>query len=82
VITLEEENKLFSNVISHAFCHEIPPKSFIAQEVRAVIKNLNPKKAPSYDLIIHQVLSEIGIKLITQLCNAVLKQVFFHPNKR
>jgi hypothetical protein len=40
------------------------------KEVRAVIKNLNPKEVPSYDLLINKILQkfpEMGIKYITQL---------------
>jgi len=48
--------------------------------MKAVIKYLNPKKAPGYDFITNQILQkllEMGIKNITQLCNAVLRQGFF-----
>jgi len=56
--------------------------SFTANEVPAAIRVLNPKKVPGYDLITNQVLqilSEKGIRFITQLCNAVLRQGFFPP---
>jgi len=59
---------------------DIPTKPFSVKKVRAIIKNLNLKKAPSYDLIINQILqklSEIGIKFIILLCNAVLRRDFF-----
>jgi len=55
-------------------------KSFTVKEVRAVIKNLNPKKALDYGLITNQILQklpEIRIKFITQLCNTVLRYGFF-----
>jgi len=47
-----------------------PTKPFSINEVEAVIKDLNPKKAPGYDLITNQILqklSKMGIKYITQL---------------
>jgi hypothetical protein len=51
--------------------------------VRAIIKNLNPKEMPSYDLLINKILqklSEMGIKYITQLCNgSSLRRGFFSP---
>jgi len=50
--------------------------------MRAVIKNLNPKKASDYDLITNQILQmlpEIEIKFVTQFYNAVLRQGFFSP---
>jgi len=59
-----------------------PAMFFTVNEVRAAIRVLNPKKAPGYNLITNQVLqklSEKGIRFITQLCNAVLRQGFFSP---
>jgi len=53
---------------------------FTVNEVKAVLKHLNPKKAPSYDLITNKVmqnLPEMVRKYIIQLCNAVLKRGFF-----
>jgi len=41
---------------------------------------LNSKKAPDYDLIINQILQKLpekGIKFISHLYNAVLRQGFF-----
>jgi hypothetical protein len=46
-IILEEENKLLSDAITAT----ILDKSFIVKEMRVVIKNLNSKKAPSYDQV-------------------------------
>jgi len=43
---------------------------------KKVIKNLNLKKAPIYDLISNQILQKLakmGIKFIAQLYNAVLR---------
>jgi hypothetical protein len=50
-IILEEENKLLSDDITFA-TPDTPTRLFIIKEVRTVIKNLNAKKAPDYDLII------------------------------
>jgi hypothetical protein len=63
-IALEEENKLLSdNTISAIL--DTPTKPFSIREVSAVIKNLNPKKMPNYDLITNQILQKLpekGIK--------------------
>jgi len=78
VITLEEKNKLFPDDITSIIL-DTTTRPF--KEVRAVIKNLNPKKAPVYDLITNQILqklSEMGIKYI-ELCNAILRRGFFPP---
>jgi len=59
---------------------DIPTTPFTVNKVKVVIKYLNPKKALSYDLLTNQILEklpEIGIKDITQLCNAVLRRGFF-----
>jgi len=58
---------------------------FTVNEIRAAIRVLNPKKAPGYDLIINQVLQRLpekSIRFITQFCNAVLRQGFFHLNEK
>jgi len=75
-----EENRLLSDNTIPA----TPQGPFFRREsrseVKAVIKYRNPKKAPSYDLITNQILqklSKMGIKYITQLCNAVLREGFF-----
>jgi hypothetical protein len=68
-------------------------KLFTVKKVGTVIKNLNPKKAPEYDVTtgrILQKLPEMGIKYIIQciyplsiviqsLCNTILKRDFFPP---
>jgi len=81
-IILEEENKLLSDDIISATLD--PYKALHYQRNESLIKNLNPKKASSYDLITNQVLQklpEMGIKFITQLCNVVLRWGFF-PNRK
>jgi len=60
----------------------VPAIPFTVNEVRAAIRMLNPKKTPGYDLITKQVLQKLpekGIRFITQLCNALLRQGFFPP---
>jgi len=60
----------------------VPVMPFAVNEVRAAIRVLNPKKTPGYDLITNQVLQKLtekGIRFITQLCNAVLRQGFIPP---
>jgi len=56
------------------------------KEVRAVIKNLIPKEVPSHDLLINKILQklpEMGIRYITQLCNAqIWEGASFHLNGR
>jgi len=70
-ITLEEEDRLLSDDITPDTL-DTSTRPFIINEVKAVIKYLNPKKALSYDLIISQsinqilqTLPEMGIKYIT-----------------
>jgi len=46
---------------------DTPAKPFIVKEVRVIIKNLNPKKGPGFDIIqstnqVLQMLPEIEIK--------------------
>jgi len=52
-------------------------KSFTIKEVKAIIRNMNPKKVMGYDLKycnqILQKLPEMGIKYITQLYNAIYR---------
>jgi hypothetical protein len=51
--------------------------------VGITIKNLNPKKAPSYDLITNQLLQklpETGIKYIIQICNAIRRGSLFQTS--
>jgi hypothetical protein len=66
-VNSKKENKLLSEDIL-----DILTRSFIVKEVRSIIKNLNSKKAPDYDLITNEILAEI--KFITQLYNAVLRR--------
>jgi hypothetical protein len=75
------ENEILSNETNFATL-DIPERSFTIKEVRAVIRNVNPpeKKMPDYDFITNQILQklpQIGMKYISQLCNAILRQGFF-----
>jgi uncharacterized protein (UPF0335 family) len=54
-IKLEEENKLLSDDITSTTT-DTTTRPFTVREVRAAIKNLNPKKAPGYNLITNQIL--------------------------
>jgi len=80
-ITIDEEKKLLTDINTPA---QITASAmpFTVNEVRAAIRVLNPKKAPGNDLITNQVLQKLpekGIRFITQLCDAVLRQGFFPP---
>jgi len=80
-ITQEEENKLFSDNTTSAM-QDISILFFIDNEMKAVIKHLNPKKVLGCDLIINEVLQklpEMRIKYIIQLCNAIFRRDFFPP---
>jgi len=57
-IILKEENRLFFNDITSTI-PDIPTRSFIINEVKVIIKYVNPKKAPSYDLITNQILQKL-----------------------
>jgi len=82
-ITLEEDNKLLSDNTTPAIL-DTPMRPYVIKEGRAVIRNLNPKKTPGYDLITNQTLqklSEMGTEYINRLCNATfLDGASFHPN--
>jgi len=53
--TIDEEKKLITDTNTSAQM-ATPAMPFTVNYVRAVIKVLNPKKAPGYDLITNQVL--------------------------
>lgn len=61
---------------------ELPIKNFSLSEVKnTIMENINPKKAPGYDLITGKVLQELsvtGFKLLQLLYNAVLR-VGYYP---
>jgi hypothetical protein len=52
-----------------------PFNRLLRSEVHAVVKNLNPKNSPGYDLITGKILQELpveGIQYLTQIFNAVM----------
>lgn len=61
----------------------LPITKFKVKEVRReVATNLNPKKAPGYDLITAEILKQlpdVAIKLITIIFNAVLRLGHYPP---
>jgi hypothetical protein len=76
---LEEKNMLFSDDIISATL-DTPTRPFTIKEMRAIIKNLNPKKMAGNDFITNEILQNLpkmGIKYITQLYYAVVRQGIF-----
>jgi len=57
-ITQEKENRLLSDDIIPA-TQDTPTRSFTVNEVKTIIKHLNPKKTPVYDFIINKVLQKL-----------------------
>jgi hypothetical protein len=60
-ISLQEKNKMLSDDTTSATLDTLT-KSFTIKEVsiiKEVIKNLNPKKAPGYELITNQILQKL-----------------------
>lgn len=81
-ITIEEEN-LILDIINAPHQMSLPITKFKVKEVRReVATNLNPKKAPGYDLITAEILKQlpdVAIKLITIIFNAVLRLGHYPP---
>jgi len=76
-ITLQEENRLFSDINISAKM-VAPARSFTVKEVQSENWILGRR----HDLITNQVLQKLpekGIRFITKLYNAVLRQGFFPP---
>jgi len=68
-ITQKEENRRIREYSLTPFLSHISTNLFTVNEVKTVIKHLNSKKAPGYDLITNKVLQmlpETVIKYITQ----------------
>jgi len=83
-ITLEKENRLLSDD-STLGTLDTAIKPFTVNEVKAVIKYLDPKKAPNYNLITNQVLQNLpekGIKYISNYVMQYLVEISFHSNER
>jgi len=76
-IAIEEENRLLSD--ANTLAKMVVSARPFTVKMRTAIRILNLKKAPDYDLITNQLLqqlSEKGIKFITQLYKAKLRQDF------
>lgn len=77
---IEEENEI-NQALEEPYQLEPPTKSFTKTEIKKVIKfNINPKKAPGYDLITGQIIQELpesGYVFLTQLFNAVMSLSYF-----
>ena len=59
---------------------ELPIKKFSISELKCIIKKLNVKKAPGYDLITGKILKELpthALKYIIYLFNAILRLSYF-----
>jgi hypothetical protein len=60
---------------------DLPSKKIKINEVKMILKNnLNLKKAPGYDLITVKVLKELsekGMKVLTIICNVILRTGIF-----
>jgi len=59
-----EENRLLSDVNTPAQQEIALTRFFTVEELRAAIRILNPKKAPSYNLISNQVLQKLPVGLL------------------
>lgn len=79
-ISEEEEDQIHQHLEAP---HQMdrPIKSFRMSEVKStILKGLNPKKAPGFDLITGKVLRELpekGMRYITILFNAILRLEYF-----
>jgi len=62
-IILEKENRLLLDANNPAKMNTLT-RSFTVKKGRDAIRELNPKKAPGYDLIINQVLQKLSQKEI------------------
>lgn len=76
-----EKDKEIHEFLNAPFQMALPIPNFKLKEVQAVImKEINHKKAPGFDLITGRVLKETSKRCqiaITQICNAVLRIGFF-----
>ncbi|PNF15162.1 hypothetical protein B7P43_G14817, partial [Cryptotermes secundus] len=76
----DEEEKI-QQFLESPYPLEYPLKPFKNNEIKNIISsNLNPKKAPGYNLITGKVLKELpekGIRYITQIFNAILSTGYF-----
>jgi hypothetical protein len=74
------QNKAFETEISKSLEEPLqiiqPIKFFTPQEIQNIIHDLNPRKAPGYDLITGRILREMprkGIVHLTYICNSIIR---------
>jgi Reverse transcriptase (RNA-dependent DNA polymerase) len=76
-----EEEIFIQQVIEAPYQMDFLIEPFKIAEIRSVIAiNLNPKKAPGYDLVTGKILKELppeGIKMVTMVYNAILRLGYF-----
>lgn len=82
-LTIDENSEILRN-LEAPFQMDLPIKAFKDREVkRVILYDINPKKAPGFDLITGKVLQKLTpkcIKLLTFIYNAVLRLRYF-PNQ-
>jgi exonuclease III len=75
------EEKKIQQFLESPYQLEYPITPFKHNEIQTTIRcNLNPKKAPGYDLITGKILKELpemGTRYITQIFNAILRTGYF-----
>lgn len=80
----DEDNNEIQNFLNIPFQLDLPIKKFTPKEIQMVItKEINPKKAPGYDLISGKILQNLTkktIMAITHIFNAILTYAHF-PNQ-
>jgi hypothetical protein len=57
----------------------------LCKEIRNIIQDLNPRKAPGYDLITGRILKEMPIKGIvhlTTICNSIIRMGYFPVQRK
>jgi hypothetical protein len=69
------EEEVLTRFLETHYQLDPPLNHLLHTEVHVVVKKLNPKKSPGYDLIMGKILQElpaVGIQYLTQLFNAVM----------
>lgn len=78
--TTEHANEI-ENFVNSPFQMELPLKKFKTKEIKNIIRSqINPKKAPGFDLITGRILHELStkcLKLLTRIYNAILRIKYF-----
>lgn len=79
--TPQAEMEEINSYLKAPFQMDLPVKKFNYNEVRKVIlHNINPKKAPGYDLVTGKILQNLtrkGVVAVLQIMNAILAQSYF-----